>query len=345
MVEPGVLANGAQCADQEGEDGGEQERGAHQFQRGRQSLEDHLRDRAGRRKADAQVAPHRGPDPAHVLDVDGLIHSQPSPVRLDDGGVDEAARLQKGSLRAAGRRLDDREQDDRDAQEQRHHLEDAPSDVCGHGAGGGAYMWGSRIIGRHTRVSQPSRRPVPFANFGHVRRTPTHMPDSPGVPMPSATVTARRAVLAVCFAVLPSCSSSSLETDVESQVIETVTFAPSLGIDLSEYTRLPSSGIYTLDIVEGTGQQLVTQDFATVRYTAWLTDGTVVYQGPRSWQLGNFEQPLGMEYGSLFMRIGGVRRLIVPPSLAWGDFGSDDGRVPPGAVVIFEVELEGLASP
>ncbi len=161
--------------------------------------------------------------------------------------------------------------------------------------------------------------------------------------MSSSIVLARGGALLLCCAALASCSSSSVETNVEGETIETVTYAPSLGIDLSEYTQL--SGVYFKDIVEGTGQQLVTQDFATIEYTAWLADGTVVYQGPRSWQLGNFDQPLGLEYGSLFMRIGGVRRILVPPALAWGEFGSDDGRVPPGAVLVFEVELKEIVSP
>lgn len=144
---------------------------------------------------------------------------------------------------------------------------------------------------------------------------------------------------------LTSCSSTTVEVNVESQVIEELTFAPSLGIDLSTYTRLASSGIYIKDLVEGGGDQLIPQDFATVEYKAWLYDGTLIYEGERSWQLGNFEQPLGFEYGALFMRVGGVRRMIVPPALGWGDTGSPDGKVPPGWVLIYEVRLLETVSP
>lgn len=138
---------------------------------------------------------------------------------------------------------------------------------------------------------------------------------------------------------LPACSSTTVEIEVDSQVIEELTFAPSLGIDLSTYERLPSSGIYIKDLMEGAGEILQPQDLATVEYKGWLYDGTLVYDASRTWQLGNFEQPLGMEYGSLFMKVGGTRRMIVPPALGWGDLGSPDGRVPPGFVVVFEVTL------
>jgi len=140
-------------------------------------------------------------------------------------------------------------------------------------------------------------------------------------------------------ALAAACSSSTVDVDVEPEVIEELTFAASLDIDLAEYTLVESTGIYVKDLVEGTGVQAQTQSLVEVDYKAWLADGTLIYQGIRQWQFGNFDQPLGMEYGILFLQEGAVRRMIVPPALGWGLTGSSDGRVPPGAVVIFEVEL------
>ena len=150
-----------------------------------------------------------------------------------------------------------------------------------------------------------------------------------------------RATALIALATGAACTSTTVEVNVDPQVIEEVTFAESLDIDLAEYTRLESSGIYVKDLVDGTGAELQTQSVGEVDYKAWLVDGTLVYEGVRTWQFGNFEQPLGMEYGALFLREGAVRRMIVPPALAWGDFGTPDGRVPPGAIVVFEVEVLG----
>ncbi|MEQ8330935.1 MAG: FKBP-type peptidyl-prolyl cis-trans isomerase [Longimicrobiales bacterium] len=153
--------------------------------------------------------------------------------------------------------------------------------------------------------------------------------------------TTRRSLptLALACVLAAACSSEPSGPSVEPQVIEEVQFAASLGIDLNEFEKLPSSGIYIKDLIVGQGEQLIPQDLATIEYTMWLADGRKIFEGRRTWQLGNFEQPLGLEYGSLFMRVGGVRRMIVPPAIGWGDQGSPDGLVPPGAILIFEVEL------
>lgn len=145
--------------------------------------------------------------------------------------------------------------------------------------------------------------------------------------------------LALACVFAAGCSSEPSGPVVEFQVIEEVQFAASLGIDLTEYERLSSSGIYIKDLIVGQGRQLIPQDLATIEYTLWLADGRKIFEGRRTWQLGNFEQPLGLEYGSLFMRVGGVRRMIVPPAIGWAEEGSPDGLVPPGAVLVFEVEL------
>ena len=50
----------------------------------------------------------------------------------------------------------------------------------------------------------------------------------------------------------------------------------------------------------------------------------------------------GWEQGIPGMKVGGIRRLIVPPALAYGATGSSDGRIPPNATLIFEVRLNDI---
>lgn len=125
--------------------------------------------------------------------------------------------------------------------------------------------------------------------------------------------------------------------DADFQVIEEVTFAPSLGIDLAEFERL-NTGVYIKDEVVGEGEELVWGDRADeVNYTGWLVDGTLFDSGTFGFQMGTNRVIPGFEQGMFGMKAGGVRRIIIPPVLAYGAEGT--GSIPPGAILIFEVEL------
>ncbi len=132
MIEGAVLADRAEDAQAEGHDGREEEGGAHKLEGRRQALPDHLGDGPRRGEADAQIARHC-PQPPDVLDVNGLVDPESLPVVLDDLGVDEAARLQQGSLGPSRRGLYDSEDDDRDPEDHRDHLQDTSNDVGRHG--------------------------------------------------------------------------------------------------------------------------------------------------------------------------------------------------------------------
>jgi FKBP-type peptidyl-prolyl cis-trans isomerase len=120
------------------------------------------------------------------------------------------------------------------------------------------------------------------------------------------------------------------------EVIEEVTFDPSLGIDLASMVMLPQ-GIYIQDRVEGTGLSLEWGHTADLNYTGWLRTGAVFDQGTFSFLMGNNVVIPGFEQGMLGMKVGGTRLIIIPPILAYGERGA--GSIPPGAIVIFEVEL------
>jgi FKBP-type peptidyl-prolyl cis-trans isomerase len=119
-------------------------------------------------------------------------------------------------------------------------------------------------------------------------------------------------------------------------------FAESLGIDLSEMRQTPS-GLYIQDLVEGRGLAARSGHVVVVHYTGWLPNGeqfdTTLGAEARSFQLGARRDVItGWEEGVAGMRIGGKRRLVVPPQLAYGARGVP-GAIPPNATLVYEFEL------
>ncbi len=97
------------------------------------------------------------------------------------------------------------------------------------------------------------------------------------------------------------------------------------------------------DLVVGEGDEVVEGDAVVVHYTGWLEDGTKfdssIDRGqPFQFTLGAGQVIPGWEQGVLGMRVGGSRRLVIPPELAYGQEGAGD-VIPPGAKLIFEVML------
>jgi FKBP-type peptidyl-prolyl cis-trans isomerase len=122
--------------------------------------------------------------------------------------------------------------------------------------------------------------------------------------------------------------------------VELVTFAPSLGINLDSMTKRPS-GLYLKNLVIGTGAIATRGRSAVVRYAGYLPSGTLFEGGDASAEitvaLGSNATIRGWEEGLPGMRVGGKRRLIIPPSLGYGAKGS--GPIPPNSVLIFDMEL------
>ena len=97
------------------------------------------------------------------------------------------------------------------------------------------------------------------------------------------------------------------------------------------------------DLVVGDGAEAQSGKEITVHYTGWLTDGTqfdssIDRKQPLSIVLGVGQVIKGWDQGIEGMKIGGKRKLTIPPELAYGN-RAVGGVIPKNATLVFEVEL------
>ncbi|RKP57877.1 FKBP-type peptidyl-prolyl cis-trans isomerase [Pararobbsia silviterrae] len=103
------------------------------------------------------------------------------------------------------------------------------------------------------------------------------------------------------------------------------------------------SGLKYEDLTEGTGAEATKGATVSVHYTGWLTDGQKFDSSkdrnePFSFPLGAGHVIRGWDEGVQGMKVGGVRKLTIPPQLGYGVRGAG-GVIPPNATLVFEVEL------
>ena len=117
----------------------------------------------------------------------------------------------------------------------------------------------------------------------------------------------------------------------------------------SKMTKTPS-GLQYEDLREGTGAKPKSGQTCVMHYTGWLWENNA--RGRKfdsSFDRGQpFEFPLGQgrvikgwDEGVATMKVGGKRKLLIPPQLAYGPRGAS-GVIPPNATLLFEVELVGV---
>ena len=103
------------------------------------------------------------------------------------------------------------------------------------------------------------------------------------------------------------------------------------------------SGLVFEEITIGAGAEASRGQQVTVHYTGWLTDGKKFDSSkdrndPFKFQLGKGQVIAGWDEGVAGMKVGGTRKLTIPPELGYGARGAG-GVIPPNATLVFEVEL------
>ncbi len=116
---------------------------------------------------------------------------------------------------------------------------------------------------------------------------------------------------------------------------------PSMSQD--ENVKIFRDNLVAYEVKLGEGREIKTGDTVSVNYIGALADGTKFdssydHGEPFSFTVGEDQVIQGWEEGLIGMKVGGVRRLAIPPTLAYGAQGIP-GAIPPNSMLIFEIEL------
>ena len=107
-----------------------------------------------------------------------------------------------------------------------------------------------------------------------------------------------------------------------------------------------ASGLQIEELVVGSGNAATAGQKVSVHYTGWLTNGTKFDSSkdrgePFIFPLGKGHVIRGWDEGVAGMKVGGKRKLTIPPQLGYGARGAG-GVIPPNATLVFDVELVGI---
>ena len=118
----------------------------------------------------------------------------------------------------------------------------------------------------------------------------------------------------------------------------------------------PNEPLVITDLRVGIGNEALPGMVCIVHYTGWLYDEKAKGQRgrqfdssrerrqPLSFPLGGGHVIKGWDRGVVGMRVGGLRRLIIPPTLGYGSRDMGNGTIPPGSTLVFEIELLAVES-
>jgi FKBP-type peptidyl-prolyl cis-trans isomerase len=147
-----------------------------------------------------------------------------------------------------------------------------------------------------------------------------------------------RSLLLIPALIVPACTNAD---EVFVPNIGSSNFAAALGVDLANSTQT-SSGLWYRDISVGAGALVPATGGTrvTLQYTGWLRNGIEFDEGTFTFTTGTVgagSAISGMDEGVRGMRVGGVRQLIIPPDLAYGQDGTIG--IPGQSILVFQVTL------
>ncbi len=160
-------------------------------------------------------------------------------------------------------------------------------------------------------------------------------------------MTFRMIIALTCAVLLAGCNESAQQSSSASTTTTQATTTPAAGDAATPATggkvHKLASGLQYEDMVVGSGTMAEPGMNVSVHYTGWLTDGTKFDSSldrgqPFQFQLGGGQVIRGWDEGVKGMRIGGKRKLTIPPDMGYGARGAG-GVIPPNATLVFDVEL------
>lgn len=142
-------------------------------------------------------------------------------------------------------------------------------------------------------------------------------------------------LLVAAAIIIPACAQKEPKVDDVGQAQQ--------GSSLRSGMTMTPSGLAYKDLRPGNGPQPVKGKQVKVHYTGWLENGvkfdSSVDRGePFEFVIGAGQVIPGWDEGVATMKVGGKRRLVIPPQLGYGSAGAG-GVIPPNATLIFDVEL------
>jgi FKBP-type peptidyl-prolyl cis-trans isomerase FkpA len=119
-------------------------------------------------------------------------------------------------------------------------------------------------------------------------------------------------------------------------------------------TASPVSSLESVDLKPGEGGAALAEgQTAVVQYTGWLYESSAPDKKGKEFDSSSGKEPFrfkvgagdvirGWDQGVVGMKVGGQRRLVIPADLAYGSEGAGGGVIPPGATLVFDVELTAI---
>ena len=153
-------------------------------------------------------------------------------------------------------------------------------------------------------------------------------------------------ILAAGLLLVVACGNDEGEEAVPSVTPASTAAAEAGPPPVSAQPTVTASGLQIIDVEVGTGDEAQNGQTVSAHYTGWLADGTKfdssVDRGqPITFILGSGQLIPGFDEGVVGMKVGGTRRLIIPPDLAYGAEGRPP-VIPANAELTFDIQLVSL---